>query len=118
MKISDKQIQAVIRLPGPKRYGYFIKMVADQRRVWGLFENGWALAGDSTESPVFPIWPAREYAALCASGAWVGYEPREISIDEVRSWLLPKLRESGTALGVFYTPDDTGDLPPVWWTSR
>lgn len=78
MRMNDKQIQAVLALPAPKRYSHFIKRVADQRRVFGLFSSGWALAGDSEEREVFPLWPASEYAALCAVDHWAGYEAREI----------------------------------------
>ena len=44
MKITNKQIEAVLKLDGPKRYSYFIKVAADQRSIWGLYDEGWALA--------------------------------------------------------------------------
>src|SRR5277367_997774 len=103
MKISQQQIAAVLALPGPVRYSHFIKRSADARRVWGLFSGGWALAATADETPVFPVWPAREYAALCATGDWSEYEPRDIGLDDFFAWLLPKLREDGTLLGVFYS---------------
>lgn len=36
MKISQKQIDAVIALEGAKRYKHFIKVIADTQQVWGL----------------------------------------------------------------------------------
>ena len=44
MKINEKQIEAVISLPGHQRYEYFIKTVVDWESVWGLYQDGWALA--------------------------------------------------------------------------
>jgi Protein of unknown function (DUF2750) len=113
MKISAKQIEAILALPGPKRYAHFIKVAADQRRVWGLFSDGWALAGTSDGREVFPLWPAREYAELCAFGSWAGYEPREIDLDTLFERLIPKLAESGTLVGVFPTPADKGVTPDL-----
>lgn len=111
MRLTQKQIAAVVALPGPKRYSHFIKVAADQNRVWGLFSDGWALAATSAGQDVFPLWPAAEYAQLCAAGVWSGYAPREIPLDESFQALLLRLRETGTSLGVFYTPTDQGVIP-------
>jgi hypothetical protein len=111
MKITQKQIEAIIVLQGPKRYEHFIKVAADQRRVWGLYSDGWALASTNDSQTVFPLWPAREYAALCAVGEWAGYATREIDLDDLFEHLLPSLKERNTLLGVFYTPTDKGVLP-------
>ncbi len=113
MKITHKQIEAVLSLPGPKRYEHFVKVAADQRQIWGLHNNGWALAGTIDDGPVFPVWPAREYASLCATGDWAGYEPREIDLEEFFHALLPSLQERGTQLGVFYTPNNKGVIPTL-----
>jgi hypothetical protein len=113
MKISPKQIENVLALPGPKRYSHFIKVAADQRTVWGLFSEGWALASDNNGEPAFPVWPAREYAELSAVGLWTGYEPREIDLDTFLESLLPKLRNSNTLLGVFPTPHEKGVTPQL-----
>jgi hypothetical protein len=57
------------------------------------------------------IWPAREYAALCAKGDWSGYEAKEIDLDTLIEVLIPKLKESSTVLGVFPTPSEQGITP-------
>lgn len=81
MKINDKKLQSVIALPAPKRYDHFIKVVADQEKIWGLYKDGWALAEtDDDNSSVFPMWPAKEYAVLCAVGDWAGYEPESFTV--------------------------------------
>lgn len=113
MKISKRQIDAVLGLPGSKRYEHFIKVAVDQRSVWGLYAEGWALAGTAEGGPVFPIWPARDYAEICAVAEWQGYQPREIEMDDLLEALLPSLRDRKTKLGVFYTPKDKGILPDI-----
>jgi hypothetical protein len=113
MKMNEKKMQSVLALPAPKRYAHFIKVVADQRRVWGLYSDGWALAQTADEELALALWPAREYAALCADGEWSGYEPREIDLDTVLEVLIPELQDSSTLIGVFPTPDEKGMTPDL-----
>lgn len=113
MKISQKQIESMIALSGPKRYEHFVKVVADWEEVWGLYQDGWALAETDDGQKVFPVWPAKEYAALCAKKEWAGYEPESFSLADFMDELLPNLKNDGVLLGVFYTPLDKGVTPTV-----
>jgi len=113
MKINQKQIESVIALPGEKRYEHFIKLVADWEEVWGLYQDGWALAETDDGQKVFPTWPAREYAELCANREWAGYKPASFSLDDFIEELLPNLKRDGVLPGVFYTPSDKGVTPTV-----
>jgi hypothetical protein len=40
---------------------------------------------------VFAVWPAQEYAALCATGDWKGYLRQPISLD---SFVQEKIRNA------------------------
>ncbi|HEX7861231.1 MAG TPA: DUF2750 domain-containing protein [Verrucomicrobiae bacterium] len=111
MKITEAQLKAVTALAGPKRYSHFIKVVADQALLWGLYADGWALAATGEGQQVFPFWPGREYAQLCATGPWTEYQPEEIDLDDFLQELLPDLKEKNIAIGVFYTPTDKGIIP-------
>lgn len=113
MKISQKQIDAILKLPGQKRYEHFIKVVADWEEAWGLYQGGWALAGTENGRRVFPLWPARVYAEVCSAQEWIGYEPRSIPLDELIDELLPNLEEDGILPAVFYTPKDFGVTPTI-----
>lgn len=110
MRISSQQVRAIIALPASKRYSHFVKVVADQRAVWGLYNQGWALARTTDGREVFPVWPAREYADPCASEIWAGFSPRKIELDDFIEGLLPDLKKKGVELGVFYTANDQGVL--------
>jgi hypothetical protein len=113
MKINPKQMEAVLALTGPKRYSHFIKVAADQRKVWGLFAEGWALYATDSGEEAFPIWPAEEYAARCKTGDWTKYPPREIDLDSLFDELIPKFKASGTLVAVFPTPPDKGITPTL-----
>ena len=109
LRLSLKQIEAVMALPASRRYEHFIKQVADWEEVWGLYLDGWALAAaDDDETPAFPVWPAEEYATLCAAGDWEGYEPSVIELDDFLNELLPMLSKDGVLISVFYLPKGVG----------
>ena len=113
MKVSPKQMEAVLALPGIKRFEHFIKVIADWQEVWGLYQDGWALAAADDGTTVFPLWPAKEYAQVCAANEWAGYEPRSISLSDLTEILLPKLKLDGVLPGVFFTPTSKGVTPSV-----
>lgn len=113
MKVSPKQMEAVFALPSVRRFEHFIKVVADSQEVWGLHQDGWALAGTTDGTTVFPLWPAREYAQVCAANEWKGYVPRSISLSDFMEVLLPKLKFDGVLPGVFFTPSSKGVTPSV-----
>jgi Protein of unknown function (DUF2750) len=110
MKLSPRQIAAVLALKGPERYEHFIKQVADHQQVWGLYSDGWAMAATDSNAAVLPFWPASEYATACAVGEWAGYEPRSMSVEEFYE-LLDNLEDDEVLPGVFYTPSDKGVVP-------
>src|SRR5580704_17194945 len=111
--VSTNEIQSTLRLPGPDRYNYFIKYIADTEEAWGLWDDGWAMGKDDYDRPTFPIWPAREYAALCADGPWSNYEPTGIPVQELIHELLPMLDEDGIQPSIFRTPEGDAVIPTV-----
>ena len=113
MKINPKQIESVLALAGSKRYQHFVKVVTDWEEVWGLYQDGWALASTDDGQKVFPLWPAKEYAQLCAEKEWRGYEPESFSLEDFMGELLPNLKDDGVLPGIFYTPSDKGVTPTV-----
>lgn len=106
-------MEAVLALPGVNRFEHFIKVIADWQEVWGLYQNGWALAVADDGTTIFPLWPAKEYAQVCAANEWTGYEPRPISLIDFTEVLLPKLKLDGWLPGVFFTPTSKGVTPSV-----
>ena len=104
-KLGEKEIQAVTNLPPGKRYLHFVKRVADWEEVWGLVsqDNKWILAGDPNVPDCFPVWPHRDYAALCANAEWSGHSPRAISLDAYMENWLPDSARKGLLVAVFLT---------------
>ncbi len=105
---SQDRMQAVLRLPAARRYAYFLQRVAESGEVWGLDGEGWALALDDAGRDVLPLWPAPEFAALCATRLWAGFQPRAIKLQELLENVLPQLEEEGMPVGIFFTPEGQG----------
>ncbi|KFA93450.1 DUF2750 domain-containing protein [Archangium violaceum] len=105
---SQDRMQAVLRLPAARRYAYFLQRVAESGEVWGLDGEGWALALDDTGRDVLPLWPAPEFAAMCATRLWSGFQPRAIKLHELLENVLPQLEEEGMPVGIFFTPEGQG----------
>jgi hypothetical protein len=113
MNINETQIESVLALPAQRRYEHFVKVVADWGEVWGLYKDGWALGATEDGIIVFPLWPAKEYAVLCANRSWAEYEPKSFSVVDLLNELLPKLKKDHMLPGIFYTPNDKGVTPDV-----
>jgi hypothetical protein len=111
MAIDTRQLQAVVMLPGPQRYEYFVKRVAETGVVWSLYRQGWALARKEDGTLVFPLWPDSEFAQVCADYEWTGYAPQSFALDELMTELLPQLEQDGIVTGVFYTPGARDVMP-------
>ena len=105
---SQERIQAVLRLPAARRYTYFLQRAVESGVVWGLDGEGWALALDDAGRDVLPLWPAPEFAALCATRLWEGFQPRAIPLEELLENVLPQLEEEGMPVGIFFTPQGQG----------
>ncbi|AUX48454.1 hypothetical protein SOCE26_099880 [Sorangium cellulosum] len=107
-KTTEKEIQAVLVLDGPARYRHFVKTVVAWETAWGLWKDGWVLMANDEGVPVFPLWPAREYAELHRTGDWANHEAEEVSLDRLLGELLPMLAARGMLAGVFPTPAGQG----------
>jgi len=79
----------------------------------GLWNEGWAGGADESGRSTFPIWPACEYALLCAVETWTGYERTEIPLADLVNGLLPKLLNDGVHPSVFRTPEGNAVFPTI-----
>lgn len=106
--LRKKEIEAVLALDGPGRYGYCIKKIADEGRLWSLAGGtGWVLMGDG-DGELVPIWPHEQFASLCANGSFAHCEPKPI---EIAVWLerwIPGTARDGRRIAIFPTPEGNG----------
>lgn len=100
--------EAVLRLPAPERYAYFVKRCGDWEQVWGLRDQrGWVTAEHDGQA-LMPVWPHADYARACALDNWSDAEPEVIGLEDwLESW-LPDLETRGQMIAVFPVPEGAG----------
>jgi lantibiotic modifying enzyme len=110
-----KKFESILKLSSQERYKYFIKKIVDAEEVWGLYDNGWALAGanDDLNQITFPLWPSEEFAKNCAINGWNNYKPEAIKLDNLLSELLPKLKQDNILPAIFPYISMNGITPEI-----
>lgn len=106
--LSDKHIQSVIRLQASQRYEYFINKIADQQEIWGLWKNGWAMYSNDNGEELVPFWPHAEYAKLCATGIWDGFQTKNMDMEAFLNRWLAGLEQDHRSIAIFPTPINKG----------
>ena len=103
--IHPKEFAAILELPAAKRYAHTVAQSADWGALWGLRNSdGWVTSADENGRPAVALWPHKQYAEVCSSGAWAGTAPAEVEIHQVVEELLPRLARDGTQVAIFPTP--------------
>jgi hypothetical protein len=103
---KPKEIEPMLAAEGKRRYEYFIHRVCDTRKIWGLYENGWATLGGGG-SKLIPFWPHRVYAERFKGEEWSAYEAKEIELSAFLDRWIPGMKRDGTGAAIF----------PVGWGS-
>ncbi len=108
-EMHEKEFESVVSLPGPERYRYAVKKIADWENVWGLSsDSGWAMSADDDGHHAVPIWPHPEFAGACANGEWAGDEPRAVPLDDWLAKWIPGMTRDNLMVAVFPTPRGKG----------
>jgi len=105
--MNSKEFEAVLKLPGPKRYEYFIKKVVDSEKVWGLYNDGWAMSQDNEGGILIPFWPREEFAQFCAKDDWENYLPKSINLYDYLDKWLPGIKKDGYKPSIFSNNQET-----------
>ena len=107
--VSDKELAAVLALPGPDRYGYFVRSVADWEEIWTLrTSDGFVLLATTEERPLVPVWPHRRFADACAETEWAGAEATSITLEKwLQAW-TPGMTNDNRDVAVFPVPSGQG----------
>jgi hypothetical protein len=113
--LSKEEFAAVLALPAPRRYDYFVKKVADRDSMWCLRDqDGWVTTVDDDGGPYLPLWPHPDFAAACATDEWERTAAAAIDVDEWIESGAAGLEEEGLAVAVFPTPAGSGiPVPPA-----
>ena len=113
MKIHPNKIDNVIRLDPESRYGYSIREIVKNEKVWLVTKNdSWMTIVDSHGDEILPIWPHLEVAERCLfaemkeDGGGIEY----LGLDEFINLCLPQMLKIKALIGVFYGEDRIGKV--------
>ena len=102
MKISQKEIESVCKLPPFERYSYFIKRVADFEKMFTLVNEAGHLAFSEIEDkPLMPFWSAREFAELNIVNEWQLYTVKEVTLEEFEDNYIDLIVENDYLINIF-----------------
>jgi hypothetical protein len=108
MRVTEKEMENVIRLKPFDRYMYFIKRIADAELIYSLKDDdGWAIA-EVGDYKLFSVWSAKEFALLSKTDEWLDYNPTEISLQEFEENIIPLIVEKKYLINVFSVNSKTG----------
>ncbi|MDN3672426.1 DUF2750 domain-containing protein [Flavobacterium branchiarum] len=105
---TNKKIENILKLSKKDKYDYFIRKVVDFQLIWGLNNDGWALLGDDLDNQIFPFWPEKELAELCAVDKWSGYNAESIDLNLFLEKWIPGMEKDNIFVSIFYTPQSKG----------
>ena len=107
--VNDKELAAVLALPGPERYSYFVRAVADWEEIWTIrTSSGFVLMAAADEQPLIPVWPHRRFAEACADTDWAGAEAAPIPLERWLQTWTPGMKKDNRGVAVFPVPSGQG----------
>lgn len=98
----NQETEHILKLDNEKKYEYFIKKIAAYGEVWSLKDkDGWASLG-ADDKMYFPVWAKKEYADLCISDEWEGYESETIDVSDFAEMWIPGLKKDNIRITVMW----------------
>jgi len=113
MRVGTQEPKVATKRDPKVRYRQFLKLAVENKLVWGLFRDGWALSRDEKGQTAFPLWGERELAERSAKGPWQGYESAEIPLEDLLDQLLPQLARDGLKASISPTSDEALLAPSI-----
>lgn len=112
LKISPKEIKALMSCNPDVRYQYTIKRIADTETLWTLgVDNQTFAIQKSGEDYLLPIWSSKEFAIIFGSTFMKEYNCFPISLDNFEESIIDIICENGYLLNVF--PTQTEEIGKV-----
>ena len=112
LKISQKEIKALMSCNPDVRYQYTIKRIADTETLWTLgVDNQTFAIQKSGEDYLLPIWSSKEFAIIFGSTFMKEYNCFPIYLDNFEESIIDIICENGYLLNVF--PTQTEEIGKV-----
>lgn len=115
MKLTDKEISALLDKSAEVRYRYSIKRIADADCLWAIVSSDGSyclIAGNGCQ--MFPIWPFKKYAEIYLGGNAVGFDVVSIDLNKFENEVINIICDNNFPIAVFPVSDeDTGKIVDI-----
>ena len=103
MKLTDREINAMVAQPLDVRYDYSLKRIADNGSLWCLSSEEEYMFIQEKGVKLFPIWPFKEYANkyLLTLGFEKDYRCVEIGIEKFSNEFVDYLCDNAIHVCLF-----------------
>jgi hypothetical protein len=109
--MHEKQIANVLELPNEKKLRYVVKKAVDTELIWSLSDDdGWVSFSTDDGVEALPIWPAPEFAKMCAIEEWSDTQPESIDLEEWLEGWTPDLIRDKRLVAIFPGANNKGML--------
>ena len=106
---TQKEIDAILKLPASTRHQYFIGKVVDFQEIWSVGDTSrWSMVKDDKGQEAVPVWPAEEFAKLYCVDDWSTSIPKVITLEDWTTKWLPGLTNDGYFVCIFPLPNSKG----------
>lgn len=112
MKLTNKEISALLNKSAEVRYKYSIKRIADADCLWTIFssDGSYCLIANNGYQ-MFPIWPFKEYVEIYLCGKTVGFDVVPIDLNKFENEVINIICDNNFPISVFPVSDeDTGKI--------
>lgn len=88
-----------------QQYQTFIETTVAQTKIYGLYDEGWALCSTPSGQQTLPVWQSRGLAQLLIKDKWATYQVEEVSVLQFVEKIIPYIRQHHTHLSLNLGPE-------------
>jgi hypothetical protein len=88
-----------------EQYKKFIETTVSQAKVYGLYNDGWALCATPSGQQTLAIWQSKGLAQLLINDKWAGHQIQEVALIPFVEKVIPYIRQHNTRLSLNLTPE-------------
>lgn len=92
-------------VPPHEQYKKFIETTVSQAKVYGLYNDGWALCSTPSGQQTLAIWQSKGLAQLLVNDKWADHQIQEVALIPFVEKVIPYIRQNNTHLSLNLTPE-------------
>lgn len=92
-------------IPPKQQYIDFLETIVSQEKLYGLYNDGWALCATPSGQQTLAVWQNKNLAQLLIRDKWENYAVEELSLSNFVEKVIPFIRQHNTHLSLNLMPE-------------